>query len=328
MSVFRRKQRSSDPEEIKQSIERDDKQLLKKPNDIQVHLKKGLDLINMSLAVEFPFDREKLINKSKEESERFENFSLENSFLLKAVQEFDWIINSDKSNLKYRAAKIDALRLLIFQFYLINKVYNIQITGCLVYDQPERNVIPPQIVSFVENSMMEEFNNLINMEISEVKKIEYISEMIDFYSSAVGKEIAIRKIDHYIEDYPSFSKLHYIKAMLLIDPLLFKNPVNVRSRNESLEESLQECNLAIGKEGGNPAYHLLRGYLLKALNKPDEGEIEIEYANRIGLKDKTYKLNKIEIEMSLGEIESEDQNFEDFQIDDLIDSILKKNDGN
>ncbi|MGP6207595.1 tetratricopeptide repeat protein [Cuniculiplasma sp. SKW3] len=294
------------PEEIEKDIRNDDELIIKEPDNPYNHFKKAFDLINMSLAIEFPFDPDKLLKDRDKEYERIKEFNLEDSFLTRGIQEFDRAIDLEKGNLLYHQGKLQFLQKIAISFKLIERSYRFSQSGCVIGNLPEIKVIPDKLNNLVEQEIIKELSEIIDIDSSQEGKFEHIIQKIDFYSSHFGVESAIMQLNEYISKYPSNSRLYFKKAMILLNSLSSYSLISPKNSMDLYHQSLSECERAIENDSKNPSYHLLRGYLLKSIGRQEEGNNELEQANNSGKKDTLFKLDKIEIEGVFKDIEMND----------------------
>ena len=260
MAIFRKnvtnsKRRTS----IEKNLRKEEEMISEFPDNPEYHLEKASNLIEMSLIEEFPIDLQDILQLIRGTPSNFKDFDYKNSFLSKAIAEFDTAINLKRGEIKYHIAKATSLEKIIFAVRMINQASMDTYGSCIISSDKEMEVIPNYVYNGIEQEILKEFDIAVELDNSEREKYVYLYLKISFLSGTKGHGAAMNEIERCIELYPKISDLHYLKVMELID--MIKKPTNElgRGANEIYKECLEECEKAITIEPSKPAYHLLKG---------------------------------------------------------------------
>jgi hypothetical protein len=159
-----------------------------------------------------------------------------------------------------------------------------------------KEIIHNYLYDFIKHEILEEYDTAVELERSEEMKSSHLHSNIIFLSRVIDSYAAINEIERCIELYLQTSDFHYPKAMELIE--MIKEPTNelVSGVNEIYKECFEECGKAITIESDRPAYHLLRGYVLNAMDNPGERMKEIDLARKLGKDHGIFEFEKIQID--------------------------------
>ena len=294
-NVTNRERRNS----IEKNLRREEEMISEFPDNPEYHLEKASNLIEMSLIEEFPNDMQDILQIVQGNSSNLRGFDYENSFLIRAIAEFDTAIKLKKDNLKYHILKAIYLEKVIIAVKLLKRASMGSLEGCiLIPDVAGKEIIPDYLYDFIEHEILEEYDAAVALEKSEEMKFSRLHSKIGFVSRIMGPYAAKNEIERCIELYPQASDFHYLKAMELIEIIKERTNVFGRGSNDTYKECLEECEKAIAIEPSKPSYHLLKGYVLNALDQPADGNKEIDISYKLGKDDDLFDLEKFQIDQA------------------------------
>jgi hypothetical protein len=133
MAIFRKnvtnsKRRTS----IEKNLRKEEEMISEFPDNPEYHLEKASNLIEMSLIEEFPHDPKDILQLIHGNPSNFKEFDRKNSFLSRAIAEFDIAINLKKDEIKYHIAKAINLEKVIIAVKLLKRASMGRLEGCIL----------------------------------------------------------------------------------------------------------------------------------------------------------------------------------------------------